>query len=126
MKTLPLRLSLIALGLVIVGCSSRSQTQSIQDASTQQKIVLTKENNEGNVYGLTVRMRGNISGEADISLMLSEDKAYYTETVSGDVQFRWRGDWYADEIEILYEPKTETSGSIDIKYDFWADQLTEE
>jgi hypothetical protein len=56
-------------------------------------------------------------GEAQLSLMLN-GKPYKTEKLNDNVNYKWGGDWYADSMELKYEPQVVNSGKIKIEYSF--------
>jgi len=66
---------------------------------------------------MALRGYGKIDGEAQLSLML-DGKPYKTEMIKGTVNFKWGGDWYADSMELRYEPQIVNSGKITIEYSF--------
>ena len=103
--------------LFVYACGSPNQTYEITDVTTQQKIFLKNAKDKGNVHEMRVNGSGYIKGSAEIILMLNE-KAYKTELLNGNIKFTWEGDWYSDDMEIIYKPKSVKSGKLNLTYAF--------
>lgn len=103
--------------LLLTGCGINMQTYQIPDVTKAETITLSKNNGQRNIHGITIIAKGNIDGKATISLILN-DGPYKTEKLSGNIDFKWGGDWYSDSIEIRYEPIFLISGSLKLKYRF--------
>ena len=77
--------------------------------------------NQEHVYGYYVHITGYIEGKAKIKLDQSSGKGklYKSENISGEVDIKWGGDWYADVLEIEYEPMVDVkNGSLSFEYAF--------
>ena len=101
----------------VYACGSPNQTYAITDVTTQQKIILKNAKDKGNVHGMRVNGSGYIQGSAEIILMLNK-KAYKTELLNGNIKFTWEGDWYSDDMEIIYKPTSAKSGKLNLIYRF--------
>ena len=104
---------------LLVGCSLNPQSHDIIDVTKAEKIVLKKQQNQDQdrIHSLSIIGVGEIDGNAKISLILN-DSVYKSQSLSGKVNFQWRGDWYSDEAEIRYEPQSVTGGTMILHYDF--------
>ncbi len=60
---------------------------------------------------------GKLDGEAKLILMLN-GAPYKTASMKGKVDFTWGGDWYADTMELTYQPSNVMSGQLVIDYTF--------
>ena len=98
-------------------CFSGSQSHEIKDVTKPEVVILKKESKQGNIYAITISGTGQISGEANIILILN-GKPYKTANLSGKVNFQWGGDWYSDTAEIRYHPSSVVSGQVQITYRF--------
>lgn len=107
----------MAVSLLSFACGKYDHEIGVADVRKKEVIVLKNEPNQGHVYGIRIQGRGNIKGEATISLM-DNGGAYRTERLRGGVSFRWGGDWYSDTAEIRYEPIHVDSGELAIEYQF--------
>jgi hypothetical protein len=101
----------------VVGCSQNKQTLSIADVTKSKTIVLNKLSNQGNIHGISIVGNGHLDGSAEIFLILN-GKSYKVETLSGDVNFKWGGDWYSDSATVEYKPSSVKSGHLKLQYDF--------
>ena len=102
---------------LIVGCDDNKQEYRITDVAKPEMIALKKQKGQGNIYGYSISGKGQIHGEATISLMLN-GKPYCVEQLSGNVAFERGGDWYSDSISILYRPSSVKKGNLHLKYKF--------
>ena len=98
-------------------CAKHPHELKVADVQTPQVIMLKKEPSAGNVHGIDIRVRGNLDGEAHVSLMLNGNP-YKTERVTDKTSFSWSGDWYSDTAEIRYEPINVKSGTLIVEYQF--------
>ena len=62
------------------------------------------------IHSLSVTGSGEINGNVKITLILNGE-AYKTDSVT----FHWGGDWYSDQAEIQYAPKSVTGGSLKLR-----------
>ncbi len=65
-----------------------------------------------------VHCYGRIDGGVRLVLMLN-GAPYKTEHMTGKVNFKWGGDWYADSMELRYQPSNMNSGQLIIEYIFY-------
>jgi hypothetical protein len=108
---------LLALSFTSLSCSKVSYDQKLEitDLQKPQIIRLSKRPSQGNIYSLSIRCTGKINGKAR---MMPDGKRQDTKELSGNVNFTWGGDWYADSVEIRYEPIQVSSGSLILEYTF--------
>lgn len=107
----------IVIVALVAGCGSGGRTHDLADVTQSETIVLKKSTGQGAIHSLTLRGSGEIHGDAEITLILNGGP-YKTEKLSGKIDFRWDGDWYSDEAEIRYTPKSVTGGSLKLKHEF--------
>lgn len=102
--------------IVLSGCGG-ARSQSIANVAQAQTIILAKRPGQGAIHSLSVTGSGKLQGRAEITLLL-DGQPHTTETLSGDVDFRWQSDWYADQAEIRYTPFSVAGGSLELTYTF--------
>lgn len=107
---------LIALAF-LMGCGGNKQTYNVADVTKSETIELKKASSQGNIHSITVVGKGRIDGAAEIVLILN-GKPYKTESILGDVNFSWGGDWYSDYAKIDYKPSSVKSGNLSLQYEF--------
>lgn len=107
----------LVLSCLATSCTQYSREAQIADVRKEEVIVLRSDPDRGPVHGISIRGRGSLEGEAQISLMLN-GAPYKTEKLIGKVNFSWGGDWYSDTAEIRYEPIRVKSGQLVIEYEF--------
>jgi hypothetical protein len=107
----------LAIVALVAGCGSDVRSHDQADVTKPATIILKKNAEQGAVHSLSVVGSGELDGNAEITLILNGEP-YKTETLSGKVDFRWRGDWYSDQAEIRYTPASVTGGSLKLKYEF--------
>lgn len=105
-----------AVAILLSGCGG-SRTHDIVDVKKAEVIVLKKKPGQGPIHSLSVSGHGKIDGNAEISLILNSGP-YKTEKLTGNVNFRWGGDWYSDQAEIRYNPGMVTGGNLRLTYKF--------
>lgn len=93
-----------------------SQRQAIVDVTKPQTLTL-KCDATRKVHALEINGSGRIEGDATIALMLN-GAPYKSETLRGNIDFKWNGDWYSDSAEIVYSPRSVTSGELTLTYEF--------
>ncbi len=104
--------------VLLSSCGTTYRTYEIPDVAQSQTIILEKEPAQENIYSWSVIAKGNLVGEAEISVIL-DGEPYQTEFLSGEVDFQWSGDWYSDQAEILYTPTSVTDGTLSLEYRFY-------
>ena len=97
-------------------CTTYDQNISIKDVGQSQTIIL-KNDSDKNVHSIAIKVSGNINGDAKIHLILN-DEQYKTESIGGNVDFKWGGDWYSNDAVIIYKTTNVTKGGLSIDYAF--------
>ena len=113
MKTL----SAFSAALAFVALAGCAQSIKTDDVTKTQKFILSNTHNSHTVASLKISIRGHIDGSADVVLILNAEP-YKKEILTGDFDINWRSDWYSNNAEIRYSPKTVTSGKMKISYEF--------
>lgn len=108
---------LLTFGTLLAGCTGSSQSVSLKDVTKGETLILRKHSSQGHVHGLRIRGTGSISGTAEIRLM-QNGSPYKKDAIDGPVEFSWDGDWYADQAEIQYFPKSATAGHLLLDFHF--------
>jgi hypothetical protein len=90
---------------------------AVTDVRRAEILVLATKDTGANVHALTIRVSGEIEGQATLTLILNGEP-YKTEQLTGKISFEWGGDWYADTAEIRYEPVNVQSGNVKLQYRF--------
>jgi len=104
--------------VIYSGCSNQNQQlYKVSNVSQTELIILSKKKEQETISSFEIKINGKIDGKAKIALLLN-DGVYKTENISGNVNIKWGGDWYSDEIQIQYEPQSVNSGDIKLKYSF--------
>lgn len=111
-------LTLLALivALPLSGCAA-PQVRNIADARTAETLLFDKAPGQGGVHALTIAGSGAIQGDAEIALRLN-GTVHRTERLSGAIDFRWEGDWYADRAELRYTPGKVAGGALRLEARF--------
>jgi len=103
----------------LIGCGVAERTHSVADVTKPQTITLNKESSQGGIVSFIVVAQGHLDGAAEIVLIHADSgKPYRTEHLSGDVDFRWGGEWYSDSAKIEYKPSSVKSGHLSLQYRF--------
>ena len=101
----------------LAGCGSQNQVYNIADVTKPEAITLKKVKSQGDIHYLTVVGTGHLEGTGEITLILN-GKPYKTESLSGDVQFTWAGEWYSDSAKLEFKPTAAKSGELSMQYKF--------
>ncbi len=118
MKKLKKLLVIIALPLLLTACGkSFSQNIEIKNIKIKKTLILNRSFSKGNVYGIKIKISGQIEGESKISLILN-NKEYKTNRLKNNFSFNWDCDWYLDSAKIIYEPINAKNGKVLIEYEF--------
>ena len=124
MKKTLLFISILAIGLYYINEKTHwitNRTYELKDVSKSSVILFHKMKTQEHVYDFFVHITGHIEGKAKITLNYqnSSKNPYKIENISGDVDIKWGGDWYADVLKIEYEPIVDVkNGSLSFEYAF--------
>ncbi|WP_201353068.1 hypothetical protein [Hydrogenimonas urashimensis] len=118
MKKLKKLLLIIALPLLLAACGKPyGQNIEIKNIKTKETVILNKKSSKGNIYGIRIKISGQIEGESKISL-IQNNKEYKTNKLKDNFSFIWNCDWYSDSAKIIYEPVNAKNGKVFIEYKF--------
>ena len=115
--SLSLRLLLLAVPVLVVGCSKYDGKIIIADVTKSTQVTLRAAKPSGTVVGISIRGRGRLDGTGQIVLILN-GRPYRTEELDGNIRFDWTGDWYSPLAEVRYEPRDANGGQIELRYRF--------
>jgi len=110
-------LSCLAAAFLLAGCGGRGSTYELADVTRPHTAILMKGPGQGHIHSLTVTGTGKIDGDATLILLMNGG-AYKTERLSDAVSFKWDGDWYSNQAEIRYSPKSVKGGRLRLRYRF--------
>jgi hypothetical protein len=103
--------------LFVTGCAKSAQQYAVPDVSRPAVFTLAKSGSTRSTFALPIRGSGFIHGTAKIELLLNGSPCR-SETLSGEVDFLWEGDWYSDDADIRYLPAPGTTGELTLRYCF--------
>ena len=103
--------------LACTSCSGGSQRLEVTNVEKPQVIKLQKRPTQKFIHGMSIKGRAKLNGKAQVRLMLN-GKPYRMASIDGKGGFDWGGDWYADSMEVQYQPENATSGRLVIEYSF--------
>jgi hypothetical protein len=117
MKKTLLFISILAIGLYYLNKETHwitNRTYELRDVRKSSTILLYKMEVQEHVHGFFVHITGHIEGKAKITLNYqnSSKNPHRIENISGDVDIKWGGDWYADVLKIEYEPMVNVKGGL--------------
>ena len=111
-------LLLVLIGLVLQ-YGVNLQVQSIPDIMGSEKILLKKNPWQKTIHGLKIKGHGTVQGTVAIMLLFyDKNEPYRKIEVSGEFEFEWGNDWYADQAVIVYTAKEGQEGAITFLYRF--------
>ena len=93
------------------------QWERVADVSMVSELVLHPRAHQNMVYGVDIYVYGQIEGTAEL-VVLEAGKPYRVLKLSGTVDTRFRGDWYADELILTYKPVHVAGGTLKLRYRF--------
>ena len=93
------------------------QWERVADVTKASELVLHPRGHQHSVYGVEIHIYGRIEGAAEL-VVVEADKPYRIFKLSGDIDTRFVGDWYADELILAYKPGHVTGGVLKIRYRF--------
>jgi len=105
------------LAVLLVSCAKYDQRLAMKDLERAQVVRLQKKPGQGTICSMGIRGSGQVDGKARIVLMLN-GAPYKAADIDGKVHFAWGGDWYADSMELRYQPLEVRSGELIIEYYF--------
>jgi hypothetical protein len=105
------------LAILLVSCAKYDQRLVIKDLKNTQLVSLHKKQGQRAICSMGIRGSGRIDGKARIVLMLN-GAPYKEADINDKVSFSWGGDWYADSMELRYQPLEVRSGELVIEYYF--------
>ena len=124
MKKILLFITILAIGLYYINQKTHwitNRTYEISDVRTSSTILLHKRETQEHVHGFFVGITGYIEGKEKLTLdyQNSSKNPHRIENISGNVDIKWGGDWYADVLKIEYEPIADVKGgSLSLEYNF--------
>jgi alkyl hydroperoxide reductase subunit AhpF len=103
--------------IILASCTSYDQRVEITDVKKPQVLVLKKKADQKDIVSMKIHCYGRLEGEA--KLIIAHTGATYRSTeIKGNVNYKLSGDWYADSMEVSYQPQNVTSGHLTIEYTF--------
>ena len=106
----------VFLVIFLSSCTQYDQEIIITNITESQELIL-KANKNGNAHSIHIHGAGHIKGNAEIILMLNGNP-YKTESLSGNVNFKWAGDWYSNNATVIYKAENVTEGNLLLEYNF--------
>jgi len=98
---------------------NNNRTIRIQRLDKRQKVILVKNKNQGNIYGLSLEVVGKIDGKAIMQKGKTCNIIYQKDTIEQKIKLSLGGDWYQDTCYLIYQPLTSKSGVLNINYKFF-------
>jgi len=110
---------LFILFIVLSGCHIYEHQAEIRDVTVRETLILKKNSAQEHIHKLTIWVRGELDGNASLSLML-DGEIYDTAELSGKFDLEmYGGDWYSDSAELIYKPTGVKNGSVKLIYTFF-------
>ncbi|MFT6221512.1 MAG: hypothetical protein ACJA0C_000915 [Candidatus Endobugula sp.] len=100
--------------IIILSSCSWFGDEYILDLSTSTRFILQSNGSEF-PSGYTLRAEGYSTADGVIELMLN-DTVYKAERVTGEVDFKWSGDWYSQDMKLVYRLQKSGKGTLKITY----------
>lgn len=68
------------------------------------------------IYPSSIKLKivGNINGQGILRYGWSDTSFYYSDTLNGNININYDGDWYSNTTYFKYEPLTATKGNLTI------------
>jgi hypothetical protein len=101
---------------ILVSCSTFN-TLKLNISNDYEEIIIKNKYGEG-VYGLYCKINGNVNGHLEIEFSDGENPSKKIVPENGKINFKYEGDWYADEFIIKIIPDGNVIGYINIIYRF--------
>ncbi len=108
---------MLVIGLILSSCGPDLREIQVPDVTMRRGIVLKKSREQGPIHGLDVQVHGFLVGDATLVVEL-DGEPYHTIDLSGELSLSWHGDWYADDVRLVYDPRSVTSGKLVVSYRF--------
>lgn len=99
--------------LTLVSCNFFDD-KYVLDLSTSATFILGVSDTK-TVSEFRFHAQGHSSANGVLELLL-DDKVYKTQVITGDVDFKWTGDWYHPNMKIVYRVEQAGTGTLKIKY----------
>ena len=100
----------------LISCSENYQMTTISyDNLTKSQIFTLTSKCGDKVVGIKIEAYGNSTGSSVIHLVLNDDE-YKSETLDGEFEFKWSGDWYSDEAIIRYVADSGSTTNLTLSY----------
>jgi hypothetical protein len=113
---------LLATGLVLCGCRSRSANATkfltIPDATKEQFLTITRLGEHGAPATVQLQILSKIENSASLVLLLGDQPQHTIELASGAIETEWHGDWPSNQMKLHYLPHEVKSGALQIAYLF--------
>jgi len=110
----------ILLGIlyIFISCNTFSNIKiNVNILNTNEEIILKNESGKY-VYGLYCKINGSVNGYLEIEFTNGENMTKIIFPENGVINFIYEGDWYADEFKVIITSNGDTSGYLNIIYNF--------
>ena len=112
----PLCICILFILGIVASCSTLS-TLKLNIPDDYEEIVVKNKYGEG-VYSLYCKINGKVNGHLEIEFSNGENLSEKIVAENGKINFKYEGDWYADEFIIKIIPNRNVIGSMNIIYSF--------
>ena len=112
-------LAAVLLPTATIGYWMFPQWESVPDVTRQSELVLHPRAHQNSIYGISIRVSGQIEGNAQLVILDGGGKQYRVFELSGDVDVDFTGDWYSDEVALAYKPIQVRGGILKLRYSFY-------
>ena len=105
--------------LIANGCFSPSSKRTIRtEINKDTTFVLKKLENQGYIWGLSVRIKADFKDSIILSKSLDNGNSYEYILI-GQIDTTFKGDWYNDYCNLKFETVKNPVGEVFIEYDFF-------
>ncbi len=95
------------------------QVVEIADAGRRSTFLLRAPADQENIVSLSLKIGGELKAGGVVRLAAPGQEVLVRKVLmEGKVDTDYRGDWYARECELTYEPREGASGRLEISYSF--------
>lgn len=115
-----IRIIIVSIFLVsLISCKLTSDKQTLKTSfSTDTTLILTKNMNQGNVWGIDLKIIGNLNDTITL-IHTNGDNIAYKYKLIGGIDTTYHTDWYSDSCMIKFENVKEPIKNLQIDYEFF-------
>jgi len=99
--------------------NNQNQTKSI-DLKLNSNLSFGKTVKQKSIYGIEIEVTGKSNSIFDLSISNGKQTMHSASIKNGEIDFVYKNDWYSDSCFLLFQPRGDETGELEINCRFLA------